>query len=94
MAYSIVRISTVFQNSVTFIIHSFIINDIILTAFHIIFSTWLYNYCFSVHENYTGSHCTGKCCQLYLLHKQNLIITINYSQYVVGTSYCIYYWGW
>ena len=26
------------------IIHAFIINDIILTAFHIIFSTWLYNY--------------------------------------------------
>ena len=35
----------VFSNIIyyLFIIYSFIINDVILTAFRIIFSTWLYN---------------------------------------------------
>ena len=34
----------VFSNIIYYLFHSFIINDVILTAFCIIFSTWSYKY--------------------------------------------------
>ena len=65
----------VFSNIIYLFIYSFIINDVILTAFRIILSTWLYNY---YHYSVNMPFCTT--CTPYPVC----------NCYYIRTLYCVY----